>query len=140
VSVATVVRAPAQRVFDLQADPARHPVLDGSGTVRALVRGPDRLHPGARFTMAMRLGLPYAMVNRVVEFDEGRRIAWTHASRAVWRYELEPAGPTSTRVVESFDMRRSPLAALYERLGVPARNERGLTRSLALLRDVVENE
>lgn len=138
VSASTLVRAPAQRIFDLLADPSRHPVLDGSGSVRSLVRGPDRLHRGARFTMAMRLGLPYAMVNTVVEFEEGRRIAWRHASRAVWRYELEPTGPTSTRVVESFDMRRSPLAAFYERTGFAERNERGIVRSLALLRDVAE--
>lgn len=138
VSVATDVRAPAQRVFDLLADPARHPVLDGSGSVRSVVRGPDRLHQGARFTMAMRLVLPYAMVNRVVEFDEGRRIAWTHVSGAVWCYELEPTGPASTRAVESFDMRHSPLASLYERIGVAERNERGMTRTLALLRDIAE--
>lgn len=138
VSASTVVRAPADQVFDLLADPARHPVLDGSGTVRALVRGPDRLFLGARFAMAMRIGLPYAVVNRVVEFDEGRRIAWTHVSRALWRYELEPAGPTSTRVLETFDMRESPLAPLYERTGVAQRNARGIVRSLALLRDVVE--
>lgn len=138
VSASTIVDAPAGRIFDLLADPSRHPVLDGSGSVRSLVRGPDRLHLGARFTMAMRLGLPYAMVNTVVEFDEGRRIAWRHASRAVWRYELEATGPTSTRVVESFDMRHSPLAAFYERTGFAQRNERSMARTLALLRDVAQ--
>ena len=86
----------------------------------------------------MRLGLPYAMVNTVVEFDEGRRIAWRHASRAVWRYELEATGPTSTRVVESFDMRHSPLASFYERTGFAQRNERSMARTLALLRDVAQ--
>lgn len=131
-----VAQAPAQHIFDLLADPARHPALDGSGTVRSLVRGPDRLFLGARFAMAMRMGLPYAMVNRVVEFEEGRRIAWAHVSRAIWRYELEPTGPTSTRVVETFDMRGSPLAAIYERAGFTQRNERAIVRSLALLADV----
>lgn len=139
VSGSTVVHAAPQRIFDLLADPSRHPMLDGSGSVRALMRGPDRLFLGARFAMAMRIGVPYPIVNRVVEFEEGRRIAWTHVSRAVWRYELEPAGPTSTRVVESFDMTGSPLAAVYERLGLAERNERGITRSLALLRDVAES-
>ena len=111
-------------------------MLDGSGSVRSVVRGPDRLFLGARFAMAMRMGLPYAIVNRVVEFEEGRRIAWTHVSRAIWRYELEPLGPTSTRVVETFDMRGSPLAGVYERVGFAARNERAIVRSLALLADV----
>ena len=136
VSASTVVQAPAARVFDLLADPSRHPVLDGSGSVRSVVRGPDRLFLGARFAMAMKMGLPYAIVNRVVEFEEGRRIAWTHVSRAIWRYELEPLGPTSTCVVETFDMRGSPLAAFFERAGFAARNERAIVRSLALLADV----
>ena len=136
ISASTVVQAPAARIFDLLADPSRHAVLDGSGSVRSVVRGPDRLFLGARFAMAMRMGLPYLMVNRVVEFEEGRRIAWTHVSRAIWRYELEPLGPTSTRVVETFDMRGSPLAGVYERVGFAARNERAIVGSLALLADV----
>lgn len=136
VSASTVVQAPAARVFDLLADPARHPALDGSGSVRFLIRGPDRLFLGARFAVAIRLVVPYATVNRVVEFDEGRLIAWMSASRAKWRFELEPTGPTSTRVVETFDLRQSALAGLYERTGVPQRNERGIVRSLALLADI----
>ena len=136
VSASTVVPAPAARIFDLLADPSRHAVLDGSGSVRSVLRGPDRLFLGARFAMAMKMGLPYAMVNRVVEFEEGRRIAWTHVSRAIWRYELEPLGPTSTRVVETFDMRGSPLAVVFERTGFAERNERAIVRSLALLADV----
>ena len=139
VTASTVVQAPAARIFDLLADPSRHAVLDGSGSVRSVVRGPDRLFLGARFAMAMRMGLPYLMVNRVVEFEEGRRIAWTHVSRAIWRYELEPLGPTSTRVVESFDMRGSPLAAFYERTGFAERNEHAIVRSLALLADVARS-
>ena len=139
ISASTVVQAPAARIFDLLADPSRHAVLDGSGSVRSVVRGPDRLFLGARFAMAMRMGLPYLMVNRVVEFEEGRRIAWTHVSRAIWRYELEPLGPTSTRVVETFDMRGSPLAGVYERVGFAARNERAIVGSLALLADVARS-
>lgn len=137
VSASTVVDAPAQVVFDLLAMPGRHAAFDGSGSVRRLVRGPDRLFLGARFAMGMHLGVPYAMVNRVVEFEEGRRIAWSHVGRAIWRYELEPAGPTSTRVTESFDMRSSPLAPVLEATGFDQRNERGIVRSLALLADVV---
>jgi uncharacterized protein YndB with AHSA1/START domain len=137
VSASALVEAPAHTVFDLLASPGRHAAFDGSGSVRRLVRGPDRLFLGARFAMGMHLGVPYAMVNKVVEFEEGRRIAWTHIGRAIWRYELEPAGTTSTRVTESFDMRSSPLAAVFEATGFAERNERGIVRSLALLADVV---
>lgn len=63
--------------------------------------------------MAMRWGVPYSMVNEVVEFEEGRRIAWRprlaqpsvlarRFGGHVWRYELEPAG-TGTRVTETYD-------------------------------------
>lgn len=140
VSSSVEVDAPPSAVFDLLADPSRHPVLDGSGTVRRLLRGPDRLFLGARFSMGMQLKVPYAMVNRVVEYDENRLVAWTHVSRAVWRYRLEPLPGGRTRVTEEFDMRRSPLAGLYERLGVPRANEKAMGRSLRILRDVVEAE
>ncbi len=139
VSASTTVEATAATIFDLLADPGRHAAFDGSGSVRRVVRGPDRLFLGARFAMGMHLGVPYAMVNRVVEFEEGRRIAWSHIGRAIWRYELEPAGPTSTRVTESFDMRSSPLAPVFEATGFAERNERGIVRSLALLADVARS-
>jgi Polyketide cyclase / dehydrase and lipid transport len=144
ISVRADLRAPAGAIFDLLADPARHASIDGSATgegigqVRGLVRGPDRLYLGARFAMRMRLGLPYAMVNRVTEFDEGRRIAWTHASHAVWRYTLDPLGPDSTRVTESFDMSSSWLVPVYRRAGVLRRNEAGMRRTLGRLASIVE--
>ena len=34
VSVERVIPAPAEKIFDLLADPARHRDIDGSGTVR----------------------------------------------------------------------------------------------------------
>jgi hypothetical protein len=146
VSVEAVVQAPATAVFDLLADPARHVAIDGSaegagvGQVRGLLRGPDRLHLGARFAMRMRLGLPYALVNRVTEFEEGRLIAWTHVSRAVWRYELTPLSADRTRVTETFDMSASWLVAVFRRADVLRRNEAGMRRTLARLADVVQDE
>jgi hypothetical protein len=50
--------------------------------------------------------------NHVVEFEEGRRIAWTPAEPAqappghLWRWELEPAGPGRTRVTCTYDWTR----------------------------------
>jgi hypothetical protein len=55
-----------------------------------------------RFGMAMRMGLPYRISNRVVEFEEGRRVAWMHFSRAVWRWEFVDV-EGGTQVTESFD-------------------------------------
>jgi uncharacterized protein YndB with AHSA1/START domain len=113
VSVERVVHATPERVFDLLADPRRHREIDGSGTVRTAVDGPDRLSLGAVFGMNMRIGAPYQMTCTVVEFEEGRRIAWqprpTIAAAAklvggrVWRYELEPV-EGGTRVRETWDV------------------------------------
>ncbi len=86
VTESRVIAAPREVLFDLVADPAMHPRSDGSGTVRAQAAGgPSRLGPGVRFGMSMRMGLPYRISNRVVEFEEGSRVAWMHLSRAVWR-------------------------------------------------------
>ena len=72
--------------------------------MQAIVEGPERLERGSQFGAQMRLfGLPYRISNRVVEFEEGRRIAWRHFGGHRWRYELEPLGADRTRVTESFD-------------------------------------
>jgi len=45
----------------------------------------------------------------VVEFDEGRRIAWTPAEPGkkppghLWRWELEPAGDSGILVTQTYD-------------------------------------
>lgn len=133
ISVERVIPAPAQRLFDVVADPAMHPVIDGSGTVRAVSDGgPARLAPGARFGMAMRLGTDYRITNRVVEFDEGRLLAWDHMGRARWRYRFEPVDGGRTRVVESWDYSPAPrwLALALRLLGFRGRNRRGMERTL----------
>ena len=113
VNVERVVPAPPERVFDLLADPRRHREIDGSGTLVQAVEGPERLFPGAVFGMDMRIGGPYRMTNTVVEFEEGRRIAWQPRpanalfSKAiggrVYRYELTPV-EDGTLVRETWDI------------------------------------
>jgi hypothetical protein len=67
VSVSKVIPADRQTLFDLVADPAKHPLIDGSGTVRAARSGgPDRLSLGAKFAMDMHLGTDYKILNTVV--------------------------------------------------------------------------
>jgi uncharacterized protein YndB with AHSA1/START domain len=112
VTVERVIPAPPGPIFDLLADPARHPDIDGSGTVVAPRGASDRLALGSSFGMSMKMGVPYAMVSTVVEFEDGRRIAWqtrgpTAVGRLVagriWRYELEPVD-AGTRVRETWDL------------------------------------
>ena len=112
VSVERVVASPPEPIFDLLADPDRHSEIDGSGLVKAAKEGSQRLGLGSRFGMSMKMGVPYSMVSEVVEFEEGRRIAWQtrgagrlgrHAGGRVWRYELEPT-EGGTRVRETWDI------------------------------------
>lgn len=109
-----VVNATPETVFELLATPARHADIDGSGGVQGAKQdAPQRLRLGAEFSMRMRVGLPYSTTNRVVEFEEGRRIAWQTAARVkdrivfggqVWRYELTDLGDGRTLVRESYDL------------------------------------
>jgi uncharacterized protein YndB with AHSA1/START domain len=144
VSVERVIAAPADEIFAVLADPARHQEIDGSGTVRQPTKAPARLSLGARFGMGMRIGAPYKMVSVVTEFEEGRRIAWRPVpdypvvNRLVggrtWRYELEPV-EGGTLVRETWD-------PTTERIPVVVRAAAGVTRSnmektLAKLEEVV---
>jgi uncharacterized protein YndB with AHSA1/START domain len=132
VRASTVVAAPPQAVFDLLADPRAHPSFDGSGTVRTGRSGPDRLFLDARFGMAMHWGVPYRIRNTVVEFHEGRRIAWRHFGRHVWRYELEPVDG-GTRVTETFDWAPALSPRALELWGAPRRNLSSIRATLRRL-------
>lgn len=124
-----VVDAPPAAVFALLADPSRHPELDGTGTVKALLEGPDRLHEGAAFRMQMK---GYRTDNVVVEYAPGERIAWRHRGRHVWRWTLEAAG-AGTRVTEEFDWSAKRAPRLVAALGVPARAGKALDATLERL-------
>lgn len=135
VTASTVVAAPPSEVFALLANPHRHHEFDGSGTVRGAVSGPQRLALGDEFGMSMKIKLPYRVTNRVVEFEEDRRIGWCHPAKAIWRYELEPAG-AGTRITETFDYAGSPLAKGMELLGFPKGNARSIRDTLRRLREI----
>jgi Polyketide cyclase / dehydrase and lipid transport len=134
-----IVAATPHAIFDLLADPSKHELLDGSGTVRGAAAGrPERLHLGSRFAMSMKFGLPYRITNEVVEFDEPTLIAWRHIGRHVWRYRLRPVGVVGgiegatelTEVTEEFDWTPSLAPWVLERLGVPARNAASIDETL----------
>ena len=126
-----IVPAPAADIFELLATPAQHALIDGSGTVKGpQARTPQRLSPGARFGMHMRIGAPYKILNQVVEFEEGRRIAWRHFAGHVWRYTLEPVGARATLVTEEFDPSGSRWPRLTGLLGWQSRNQRAIELTL----------
>lgn len=118
ITVERTIAAPPAAVFELLADAANHPVLDGSGSVKSPRSGGGQpLKLGSEFGMLMKMGLPYATKNTVVEYEPNRRIAWRTEVAGpfgrmiggrVWRYELEPKG-SSTRVRETWDISKDTL-------------------------------
>jgi len=139
VSAERIIHAPPDRIFDVLADPAQHRLIDGSGSVRAPRAGtPARLALGAKFSMDMRIGLPYRMTNEVVQFEEGRRIAWQHLAHDVWCYELEPVDG-GTRVRESFDWSHGRGQWLLRMTKAPDKNHRSMEHTLDRLAQLVED-
>ena len=142
ISESIEVTAPAEVVFAILADPRQHSRIDGSGSVQDLLHGPERLAKGETFGMDMKLfGLPYKIRNHVVEFEEGRRIAWRHFGGHRWRYVLEPTS-RGTTVTESFDYSRYPLVGrlVIELAGFPARNRQGIAATLTKLKEAAETD
>ena len=134
VSRSIVVPAGAQEIFDLLADPRRHSEIDGSGSVKdAQVSAPERLSLGATFGMDMRIGVPYKITNTVVEFEEGRRIAWRHFGGHIWRYVLEPADG-GTKVTEDFDWATNRAPIMLRVMRAQSRNAVSIERTLQNLK------
>lgn len=133
VSRSTVVPASAAAIFDVLADARRHREFDGSGTVReAFVDAPERLALGSKFGMKMRIVVPYSMTNTVVEFEEGRRIAWRHVGGHVWRYVLEPV-EGGTRVTEEFDWSTNRAPLMLKVMNAQKNNAAAIEKTLGRL-------
>ena len=119
VSSSREIAAGAEQIFELIADPAQQPRWDGNDNLRAAPAGQRVRQAGDVFTMTLTTGA--VRENHVVEFDEGRRIAWTPAERGrrppghLWRWELEPADASRTRVTCTYDWTR-----LTDRKRLPA--------------------
>ena len=146
VTVERIIPAPAEKIFDLLADPAGHARIDGSGTVTAARSGGRRLAKGGSFRMNMQWGVGDSSRNLVVEFEENRRIAWrTLAPNPVlsrlftgrtWRYELEPVA-AGTLVRETWDPTTEALPgrALLGRLS--ELTQRNMAATLVRIEEIV---
>ncbi len=136
------ISATPQTIFAIISNPHRHQDFDGSNTIKSNFSGPTALSLGAHFGMKMRLGINYQVTNIVVEYKENELLAWRHFGRWIWRYELVDLGGGITRVTESFDARKSPLASriwLSYRKAYPW-TEISIAKSLVRLKGVAENE
>jgi|SRR5580658_2174417 uncharacterized protein YndB with AHSA1/START domain len=116
VSVSRRIEAPAADIFQLLADPDRHPEFDGSEMLRPGASNPVIAGTGDVFVTKMYFPAmgDYEMHNRIVAFEVDRCIAWepgnpelaTNGSR--WRFDLTPDGPNATVVTETYDCTNSP--------------------------------
>lgn len=107
VGAAREIAAPAGQIFELIADPAQQPRWDGNSNLEVAPVG-QRVHgAGAVFTMKLTTGA--TRENHVVEFEEGRLIAWTPSEPGsappghLWRWELERLDAARTRVTHTYD-------------------------------------
>ena len=131
VSASAVVDAPAEAVIDFVRRPANHAAISGDSSVKGATGGPDVLALGDRFGMSMKIGLPYRMSNRVVEFEPDRRIAWCHFGGHRWRWEVEPLGDGRSRVTETFDMSTARFPPALRLMGYPKAHEKNVATSVA---------
>lgn len=128
-----VIPATAEQIFELLADPSQHPLIDGSGSVLAARGSRRRLAMGMTFGMDMKLGTHYKILNTVVEFEEGRLIAWRHFYGHRWRWQLTPIEGGHTEVTETFDWSTARYPLLISLSPFPRRNRKAIRKSLELL-------
>lgn len=107
VSAGREIAAPVSEVFELIADPAQQPRWDGNDNLSEAAPGQRVRAVGDVFTMTLTGGS--VRENHIVEFEEGRRLAWRPAEPGrpppghLWRWELEPAGSSRTKVTHTYD-------------------------------------
>jgi uncharacterized protein YndB with AHSA1/START domain len=107
VSASREIAAGSGRIFELIADPAQQPRWDGNDNLARAPAGQRVRRAGDVFTMTLTQGS--IRENHVVEFEEGRRLAWMPAEVGkrppghLWRWELQPLGTSRTRVTHTYD-------------------------------------
>ncbi|UAL31412.1 SRPBCC family protein [Nocardioides rotundus] len=109
VTARRVVAAPAERIFELIADPSLQPRWDGNDNLAEAPEGQRVRSVGDVFAMTTTRGK--VRENHVVEFEEGRLIAWMPASRGedpaghLWRWQIEPSAE-GVLVTHTYDWTR----------------------------------
>jgi Polyketide cyclase / dehydrase and lipid transport len=131
VSATAVVHASPSEVFDFLRRPQNHAVISGDESVRGDISGPELLEQGSKFSMDMNMIVSYKVTSKVVEFDENRVIAWCHFGGHRWRWELEPAGDSQTRVTETYDQSSAKAPFLLRLAGYPKRHLQNVASSVA---------
>ncbi|WP_405496886.1 SRPBCC family protein [Nocardia sp. NBC_00511] len=107
VSAEREIAASAERVFALIADPAQQPFWDGNQNLANAAAGQRITGVGESFLMTLTTGA--VRENHVVEFEEGRLIAWQPSEPGaarpghLWRWELRDLGDGRALVTHTYD-------------------------------------
>ena len=106
ISASRQIAADAEEIFELIADPSQQPRWDGNDNLAEAAPGQRVRAVGDIFVMTNRNG--GVRENHVVDFAEGRAIAWLPAPQGeappghLWAWQLEPSGD-GTRVTHFYD-------------------------------------
>ena len=149
ISANRVIDAPAEDIFEVLSLPAKHPRVDGSGTV---VSGTDQRiqQVGDVFVMNMNsdvMGGDYKMENHVTGFDPKKLIAWKPCQEGTpvekngweWMYELQSQGSDSTEVTLTYSWGDAN-PALLKKMSFPVFPESVLEESLENLAAAVSDK
>jgi uncharacterized protein YndB with AHSA1/START domain len=107
VSASREIAAPADKIFELIADPSQQPRWDGNDNLAQAPTGQRVRTVGDVFTMTLTMGAE--RTNHIVEFEEGRLIAWLPSEPGkpppghLWRWQLEPLDDSRTLVTHTYD-------------------------------------
>ena len=110
VTASREIAAPAGKIFELIADPSLQPRWDGNANLAEARTGQRVRAVGDVFSMTITLGS--VRDNHVVEFEEGRLIAWRPSEPGqeqpghLWRWELAPVDDSWTLVTHTYDWSR----------------------------------
>ena len=137
VGARMTINAPAEKIFNIIANPKMHPKIDGSSMVKGEVVGPDALELGSIFYMRMKRGVPYVMKNRVVEFKKNELIGWSPLVRNTWRYELKALDNGTTEVTQWMDGRKAPKLLMRREVQWSGK---AMAKTLVNLKKLVESQ
>ena len=107
IQVSREIAAAPEPIFALIADPAQQVRWDGNDNLAEAAPGQRVRAVGDVFLMTLTTGS--VRENHVVEFEEGRRLAWRPSEVGrpqpghLWRWELTPLGEARTLVVHTYD-------------------------------------
>ena len=141
VTASREIAAPAEVIFELIADPTQQPRWDGNDNLREAAEGQRVRGVGDVFTMRLRRG--GVRQNTIVEFDEGRLIAWRpnvpgkQQPGHLWRWQLEPISERRTRVRHTYDWTQLKDRSRYPRARATTTDK--LAASLVRLAQLAES-